>query len=266
VCSNPYVIAPFLTCPPSFLFPFLSVSLLFHLFCLGSQNVLDWAVKQGVKRVVSASSAAVYGVPETLPITEKTLPSPLSPYAESKLQMEVLHERAFEKTGLSSVCLRFFNVYGPRQDPQNPYTGVISKFIDAGLSDSEIKILGTGKQFRDFVYVTDVAKAVLVSLTSQFTSDDYPFQIFNVGTGVQSSIHEVAITIREILGYPRGAIIQFYPAREGDIEKSVADVSAIKRFLDWKSSVNLLDGLRHTVDWLRESRSTTKLPLLRPRL
>jgi UDP-glucose 4-epimerase len=95
----------------------------------GSQNVLEWAMSHRVKRVVSASSAAVYGVPQVLPITENTLPAPLSPYAESKLQMEVMHERAFEQVGLSSVCLRFFNVYGPRQDPQNPYTGVISKFI-----------------------------------------------------------------------------------------------------------------------------------------
>jgi len=208
----------------------------------GSRNILEWAVKNNVKRVVSASSAAVYGTPQSLPVREDDKLAPISPYAETKMHMEVLQKKFFMDYGLSSTCLRFFNVYGPRQSPRSPYSGVISKFLELAHEQKDLTIFGDGSTTRDFVYVGDVAKANIMALEK-----GTGFAIYNVGTESVTTLKGLADTVIHVTG--SNSHVKYMTEREGDIKKSLSDCHNIKEALGWTPTVNLEEGLKLTYEW-----------------
>lgn len=212
----------------------------------GTLNVLEAARRQGVRRVVFASSAAVYGDNPELPKREDMLPEPKSPYALAKLTGEYYLKVYAECFGLETVALRYFNVFGPRQDPSSMYSGVISIFSERIKKGLPITVYGDGEQTRDFVNVADVVQANLLAmgadLKSKAQSLKPPFEVLNVATGHQTSLLELLDTLETIAGnkVPRS----FSPARAGDIRHSAADISEIRNTLDYQSQVGLKSGLK----------------------
>ena len=208
---------------------------------VGTVQVLEYARATAVKKVVFASSAAVYGETETVPVTEDVPLRPLSPYGVDKLASELML-RAYASThGVASTPLRFFNVYGPRQDPSSPYSGVISIFADRARSGRGITIFGDGQQTRDFVYVGDVARAVVTAALAD-GGDGTPM---NVGTGGETSVRALAETLVALAG--ADVAIQHAPARAGEIVRSVAAVDRLATQLDVRAEVGLRDGLAATL-------------------
>ena len=208
---------------------------------VGTVQVLEYARATAVKKVVFASSAAVYGETETVPVTEDVPLRPLSPYGVDKLASELML-RAYASThGVASTPLRFFNVYGPRQDPSSPYSGVISIFADRARSGRGITIFGDGQQTRDFVYVGDVARAVVTAALTD-AGDGTPM---NVGTGGETSVRALAETVVALAG--ADVAIQHAPARAGEIVRSVAAVDRLATQLDVRAEVGLRDGLAATL-------------------
>lgn len=210
---------------------------------LGTVRVLDACRKNGVRRVVLASSSAVYGDDPVLPKTETMPPRPLTPYAVQKLTGEYYAAIFGSLYGLETVCLRYFNVYGPRQDPSSPYSGVISIFMTRATTDTAPIIYGDGSQSRDFVYVGDVVQANLLAATRPEAAGG----VFNVGTGTAIRIDRLWELIAASAGTAVAA--QSGPPRPGDIPHSVADVSAINRKLEFAPRVELHQGLADTLAW-----------------
>ncbi|CAI5723971.1 unnamed protein product [Hyaloperonospora brassicae] len=211
----------------------------------GSRKVLDWATKNGVKRVVAASSAATYGVPlpENMPLSEETATGGICAYATTKFRMEKLMKEFNEDYGLASTALRFFNVYGPRQDPNSSYSGVVSWFMEQAKVNGTLKVTGDGDQYRDFVYVKDVARAVRTAML--LTSDE--FDVFNVCTGVKSTIQSVAERIVEKFG--SSAAIEHVPFRSGDVKESVCSPVKAATKLGFTASYDFSEGISETRDW-----------------
>ncbi|MBU0586686.1 NAD-dependent epimerase/dehydratase family protein, partial [Candidatus Micrarchaeota archaeon] len=206
----------------------------------GTKNVLNAAVENGVEKVVLASSSAVYGN-NSPPLKESMLSDPLNPYAKSKLQNEKDAAFFYEKHGLKTISLRYFNVYGPGQDPASQYAAVIPKFISALKSGNQPIIYGDGSQTRDFIYVKDVVKAnVLASQKNVFGKS------FNIGTGNPITIISLLKKISNVLEKQVKPV--FKPAREGEIMHSYADTSLAKELLDFEPEWNLEKGLKQTAD------------------
>jgi UDP-glucose 4-epimerase len=202
----------------------------------GFLNVLDAVRRHRVGRLVYASSAAVYGVPAALPLDETAAPEPLSPYGLEKFINDQYASLYRSLYGVSSVGMRYFNVYGPRQDPRSPYAGVISKFADALQSGAALRIFGDGLQTRDFVYVGDVAQANRRALQA-------PVQgVLNIGTGRSVTLLELTTALFEALG--RSAPIRHEPAATGDIAHSAMSPQAIRQALDFVPATGLVEGLR----------------------
>lgn len=211
----------------------------------GTLNVLVAARDAEARRLVFAASAAVYGDTPTLPRTESQQPQPLSPYALTKLTGEYycgLFTRVF---GLETVALRFFNIFGPRQDPQSPYTGVLSKFIQAYLSGETPVIFGDGEQSRDFTYVANVADAVLGACSAPEAAG----QVINVGTGHSYTLNQTIALLNRIFG--RQVTPRYAPPRLGDVRHSRADLARARRLLGYEPKVGVEAGLRRTVEWCR---------------
>lgn len=208
----------------------------------GTINVLQNCAAHEVGKVVYASTAAVYGDPQFLPINESHQLNPMSPYALSKLTAERYIKVFAELYGLNYTILRYANVYGPRQAPHGE-AGVISIFIDKLLSDQGIDIFGSGQQTRDFVHVTDVATANLAALSG---GDRL---IANVSTGTKTTINELVSLIEQVVG--KEATRQYQPGRSGDILDSCLDNTAAKCSLNWNPNVTLEVGLRQTVEFFR---------------
>ena len=204
----------------------------------GTLNLLKASVDFGVKRFVYASSCAVYGNAENLPIKEDYPPKPLSPYASSKLTAEDYVQKYNRNFGLETVCLRYFNVYGPRQI-YSDYSGVITRFINRLTNDLPLVIFSDGEQTRDFVYVTDVAEANILALKHAKAIGE----IFNIGTGVATTINQLANMLLELAGKNSLETVHSEP-REGDIRHSVADISKAKEKLGYCPKVSLKDGLK----------------------
>jgi UDP-glucose 4-epimerase len=214
----------------------------------GTINVLWAAYKANVKKVVLASSAAVYGENPD-PVNEETTLNPKSPYASSKIAMEGLAKMFSMTYGLPTVCLRYFNVYGPRQSPDSPYAAAIPTFMNAFLSGEPPIIYGDGLQTRDFVYVEDVVRANLLAVES----DQAVGRVFNIaGHG--------PVTILDLVNQ----LMQFFPAspepifqtpRSGDIKYSSADQSTTQKALGYRPKIGLEQGLQHTVQWYKLRRS-----------
>ena len=212
---------------------------------LGTLMVLDAARRNGVKRVVLASSSAVYGDDPQLPKVESMPAQPQSPYAVQKLTNEyyaLLYNRLY---GLETVCLRYFNVYGPRQDPSSPYSGVISIFMTRAKCGAAPVIYGDGRQSRDFVFVKDVVQANLLAAGSPTA----PGQVFNVGTGKNIEINMLWDKIADLAQC--SAAPEYADSRPGDIVHSVAGIQKIRDRLGFSPSVPLEQGLAHTFAWYR---------------
>jgi len=220
--------------------------LCFDINAQGTQIVLDEARRAGVRKVVLASSAAVYGDNMHLPLAESERAIPLSPYGLDKLYAEQLGKTYQGLYGINVTALRFFNVFGPRQDPGSSYSGVISIFMQRMLAGERVSIFGDGQQTRDFVYVKDVIAAIMLALSHQ----DRGFYCFNVGRGMQVSVCELYRQLCALIGTDMA--VDFLPSRAGDIVASEADISAISELLDYAPSCDLQQGLAETVTWYRE--------------
>jgi len=207
----------------------------------GTLNVLIAARDCGVKKVVCASSAAVYGDNPRFPKREDMIPEPLSPYAISKLTGEYYCSVFSQLYGIKTVSLRYFNVFGPRQDPGSEYSGVISKFIVQVKQSKPITIFGDGKQTRDFVYVKDIVTANLNAMKYQSSG------VFNIACGQETSINFLAKTIGELTGNPID--LNYEHSRKGDIQKSVADIHLAQTLLHFKPEYDIQRGLKDTIKW-----------------
>jgi nucleoside-diphosphate-sugar epimerase len=210
-----------------------------------SLNVLVAARDASVKRIVYAGSSSVYGDTPTLPKREDMPPNPLSPYALQKLVAEQYCRMFTRLYGLETVTIRYFNVFGPRQDPGSPYSSVISLFSTALLAGRRPTIYGDGEQTRDFTYVSNVVDGVLRAAEASSASGES----INVATGGRISLNELLRVMNDILGTNLTA--RFEPPRAGDVKDSQADISKAHKLLGYQPAVALEEGLRRTLDWCR---------------
>jgi UDP-glucose 4-epimerase len=211
----------------------------------GFLNVLDAVRRHKVPRMVYASSAAVYGVPEALPLTEANTARPVSPYGLEKFINDQYAALYLDLYGVSSVGMRYFNVYGPRQDPKSPYAGVISKFADGLEGGKPLRVFGDGLQTRDFIYVGDVARANLLALQGDVTG------VLNVGTGTSVTLLELIEAMKEAFG--KSAEVQHEPPATGDIAHSATHPARLKQSLGWQTDTRLVQGLRALAESLRKT-------------
>jgi UDP-glucose 4-epimerase len=213
----------------------------------GTLNVLVAARDAKVKRVVLAASSSAYGETPTLPKVETMQPQPISPYGITKYVGE-LYAQVFGKVyGLQNVCLRYFNVFGPRQDPTSPYSGVLAKFCTAFLEKTDPVVFGDGEQTRDFTYIDNVVQANLLACEAPAASG----KVINIGTGARISLNQTLQLLREITGNELQA--KYEPPRDGDIRDSQADIKLAREALKYDPTVDFLEGLRRTFAWYQES-------------
>ena len=207
--------------------------------------VLVGAREAGVRRVVYAASSSAYGDTPELPKREDMVPNPLSPYALQKLVGEQYLQLFTRLYGLDTVSIRYFNVFGPRQDPSSPYSGVIALFVTRLLAGQPPLIIGDGEQTRDFTYIDNVVDGVLKAADAPDASG----RVINVATGRQISINQLAQAIQHLLG--SNLVPQYAEARAGDVRDSLADIGLARRVLGYEPRVTFEEGLRRTVDWYR---------------
>jgi UDP-glucose 4-epimerase len=221
-----------------------------HRACVdGTFELLLAARDCGVRRVVYAASSSAYGDQPTLPKHEDMRPDPLSPYAVAKLVGEYYAQVFYRVYGMETISLRYFNVFGPRQDPTSQYSGVISRFIADLAGGGNPVIYGDGEQSRDFTYVANVAAA---NLKAAETANGLG-QVINVANGEQTTLNELLETLKGILGR-EDAVVEYREPRVGDVKHSLADNTRAKEFLGYERLVALEDGLRLTIDWWKQSR------------
>ena len=214
-------------------------------------NLLVASRDAGVRRLVFAASSSAYGNTLTLPKHEEMATHPLSPYALQKVVGEQYLRMFTQLYGLETVSIRYFNVFGPRQDPSSAYSGVISVFATALLDGRAPTIYGDGEQTRDFTYVADVVNGVLRACDAPGASGE----VINVATGGRISLNQLFETMRRLVG---GHVSPIYAeARPGDVRDSQADITKARKLLGFEPTVSLEEGLRRTVDWYRDSRSAT---------
>ncbi len=211
-------------------------------------HLLRLAKEAGVRRVVYASSSSVYGDRTPLPQSEQILPRPQSPYAASKLAMEVYCMMFTRLYGLETVGLRYFNVFGPRQSLENKYAVAVPKFITSMINGEPPPIHGDGRQTRDFTYVGNVVQANLKAAAARKA----PGEVFNIASGSHHSVRELAELIREILGVQTRP--KFGPKRRGDVLHTWADIRKAKRLLGYRVVVPFDEGVRRTTDWFQKNR------------
>jgi UDP-N-acetylglucosamine/UDP-N-acetyl-alpha-D-glucosaminouronate 4-epimerase len=216
-----------------------------------SLNVLVAARDGGVKRLVYAGSSSAYGNTPTLPKHEGMPTNPLSPYALQKLVAEQYCQMFTALYGFETVTIRYFNVFGPRQDPGSPYSGVISLFATALLEGRQPIIYGDGEQTRDFTYVANVVDGVLRAVEAPGAAGE----VINVATGGRISLNELLLTMNRIVGSHLQAV--YRDSREGDVHDSQADISKAKKLLGYVPIVPLDEGLKHTLDWCRAESGVT---------
>ena len=214
----------------------------------GTFHVLRACVAGGVKRVFYSASSSAYGDTEVLPKVETMIPRPKSPYAVQKLLGEYYAAAFASCFGLETVAIRYFNVYGPRQDPSSPYSGIISLFMTALIERRSPTIFGNGEQSRDFTYVEDVADLTLSAARAAGVSG----RVYNGGNGNRYTLNQVWETLQRIEGVSIPA--KYGPPRPGDVRDSQADTTAAVRDLGQSPRFSLEEGLRRTLDWYRRQR------------
>jgi len=211
----------------------------------GTLNVLLAARDAGVRRVVFASTCAIYGDRPELPLVETLPPSPLSPYAVSKLAAEQYCAVFSRLYGLATVSLRYFNVFGPRQSADSDYAAVVPRFVARALRSEPPTIFGDGRQTRDFIYVADVVRAVLLACKADCPSG----AVINVGSGQQSTLLDLVAALGDVVGRP--ITPQFAEPRPGDIRDSCADIGRAAQWLGFRPDISLREGLRRTLEYAR---------------
>ena len=213
----------------------------------GTFNVFHAAAQAGARRIVYAASSSAYGDTPTLPKTESMLPQPKSPYAAQKLMGEYYGSVFHSCFGLETVSLRFFNVYGPRQDPTSPYSGVLSVFMKNLLARTSPTIHGDGEQTRDFTYVEDVAELCVRAAESACAAG----KMYNAGNGGRYSLNQLWKLLQKIEGVEIPAT--YGAPRAGDVRDSMADTAAVKRDLNHTPRYSLEEGLKRTLEWYRQA-------------
>lgn len=214
----------------------------------GTLNVFYAAVTNNIKRVVYAASSSTYGDSPNLPKVEHTIGNPLSPYAVTKLVNEMYADVFYRVYGLKSIGLRYFNVFGPNQNPEGPYAAVIPAFIQAFLSKEAPHMNGDGTQSRDFTFVDNVVQANMKAMLSE---KEIANDVFNIACGEVTSLNELVDQLREISSVDVSAI--YGPERSGDVKHSLADISKAKEFLNYSPSVSIKEGLKITYEWFKNN-------------
>jgi len=220
----------------------------------GTLNVLLAARDRGVRRVVYAGSTSAYGNPATLPNSEEHVTRPLSPYAASKLAGEDYCVACQATYGLETVVLRYFNIFGPRQDPNSQYAAVVPRFITTALAGEPPTIFGDGKQTRDFVFIANVVHANL--LAARAPAADVSGQVFNIGSGKGVSVNQLWEHIRRLAGVPLAPV--HTQGRAGEVRDSVAELTRAGRLLGYAPIVDFEEGLRQTIAFYRARRDAAR--------
>jgi UDP-glucose 4-epimerase len=215
----------------------------------GTFSLLMAARDNRVRRVVYAASSSAYGDQPTLPKAEQMLPDPLSPYAVAKLVGEYYCQVFTRVYGLETVSLRYFNVFGPRQDPGSQYSGVVSRFISALLSGEQPVIFGDGEQSRDFTYIDNVVAANM----SAASAKDAAGKVINVANGQRITLNELLAELKDLTG-KHDVTAEYREPRVGDVKHSLADITLARQFLGYESKVDLREGLQRTINWWKSSR------------
>lgn len=210
-------------------------------------NLLESSRKAGVRRFVYAASSSAYGDTEVLPKTEEMPPNPLSPYALQKLVGERYCKLYHDVYGLETVSLRYFNVFGPAQDPHSEYAAVIPKFISKLLANEPITVYGDGEQSRDFTYIENVVEANLLA----FQATEAPGKVFNIGYGQRTSLKTLIRMLERIIGVE--AQVRYEPPKPGDVRHSLADIQRAQEVLGYRPHIDIEEGLRRTVEAMRRS-------------
>lgn len=216
----------------------------------GTLNMLVAARDAKVKRFVFASSSSIYGDTEILPKVESMPGNPRSPYALTKLAGETYGVMFHRLYSLPTVALRYFNVFGPRQEPRSPYSAVVSCFVQAALTGKRPIVYGDGEQSRDFTYIENVVNANLLSCDAK----DVEGMVFNVGTGERHSLNDLLAMLSRIVG--RKLAPEHLPKRVGDVRQSQADIGKARQYLGYEPTVSFLAGLQKTVEWFAQQLST----------
>ena len=225
----------------------------------GTLNLLIAARDAGVRRIVYAASSSAYGDQPTQPKHEEMLPSPLSPYAVQKLTCEYYIQSFYQSYGLEGVCLRYFNIFGPRQAADSPYSGVIAQFTFKMMAGETPTIFGDGLTSRDFNFIDNAVSANLLACTAP--SDVATGRVFNIGTGKSHTLNEVYAAIAGQLGFT--AKPKYGPPREGDIKHSLADISRAGKELGYQPKAHFHEGLQKTVAWYLEEKQKKEAAVLR---
>lgn len=220
----------------------------------GFLNILYASKNNRIKRIVFASSSSVYGDIDSSKNVENKTGNVLSPYAVTKVSNE-LYAKVFSKIyGLDAVALRYFNVFGPKQNPKGPYAAVIPLFINSLLSDRKVKIYGNGKQTRDFTYVDNVVQA---NIKIMMCNKNIAGEVFNVAVGKSTSVNEILNKISNILQIKPS--IRYLPPRKGELQNSLADISKIKKIIDYTPETNINKGLTKTIEWFKKLRKVESI-------
>ena len=218
----------------------------------GTLNLLVAARDAKVKRVIYAASSSAYGDTPTLPKHEAMTPNPISPYAVAKLASELYMISFFRCYGLETVCLRYFNIFGPRQDPSSPYSGVLAKFSQQMLRAEQPTIFGDGETSRDFTYIDNAVSANLLACSAP--AAECAGRVFNCATGRRITLNETFTAMKKLTGYK--GTVKYAPERSGDIKHSLADITLAQKHLGYKVLVNFEDGLERTVEWYKSQAQT----------
>jgi nucleoside-diphosphate-sugar epimerase len=221
-----------------------------HTACVDATfSLLATACEKKVRRVVYAASSSAYGDQPTLPKREDMLPDPLSPYAVAKLVGEYYAQVFTRVYGLETISLRYFNVFGPRQDPSSQYSGVVSRFISDLLSGARPTIYGDGEQSRDFTYIDNVVEANMQAAET----DKGLGQVINIANGQRITLNQLLDELKGLTGNNE-VEADYQPARSGDVRHSLADITRAREFLGFEARVGLREGLGLTIDWWKQSR------------
>ena len=215
----------------------------------GTLNVLVAARDAKVKRVVFAASSSAYGETPTLPKVETMQPEPISPYGVAKYAGELYAQMFGRVYGLENVSLRYFNIFGPRQDPDSPYSGVLARFCTAFLEKTQPLVFGDGEQSRDFTFVENAVAANLLACEAPSASG----KVFNIGTGTRITLNQTLALLTNLTGNELET--KYEPPRDGDIRDSQADITQARELLNYEPLVTFEEGLRRTVEWYREAQA-----------